>query len=69
MRHLVVVAGLAAFTTALLADIATIEQIIAKVNGEIVTNIDLDHGRAPDSGNQGPGIVVVPIGVNEVALS
>jgi len=46
MRHLVVVAGLAAFTTALRADIATIEQIICKVNGEIVTNIDLDHDRA-----------------------
>ena len=47
MRYLVVVlAGLAAFTVASQADIVTIEQIIAKVNGEIITNVDLDHDRA-----------------------
>jgi len=47
MRYLVVIlAGLAAFTVASLADVVTIEQIIAKVNGEIITNIDLDHDRA-----------------------
>ena len=47
MRYLVVIlAGLAAFTVASLADVVTIEQIIAKVNGEIITNVDLDHDRA-----------------------
>ena len=47
MRYLVVIlAGLAAFTVASLADVVTIEQIVAKVNGEIITNIDLDHDRA-----------------------
>ena len=53
MRYLVVVlAGLAAFTVASLADVVTIEQIIAKVNGEIITNIDLDHDRAtPEAGS------------------
>jgi len=47
MRYLVaILAGLAAFTVASLADVVTIEQIIAKVNGEIITNVDLDHDRA-----------------------
>src|ERR1051326_1118688 len=47
MRYLVVVlAGLAAFAFGLLADVVTVEQIVCKVNGEIVTNIDLDHDRA-----------------------
>jgi peptidyl-prolyl cis-trans isomerase SurA len=47
MRYLVVVvAGLAAFALASQADVVTIEQIIAKVNGDIITNIDLDHDRA-----------------------
>jgi hypothetical protein len=47
MRYLVVIlAGLAAFTVASLAEVVTVEQIIAKVNGEIITNIDLDHDRA-----------------------
>src|SRR5678816_3404877 len=47
MRYLVVIlTGLAAFTVASLADVVTIEQIIAKVNGEIITNVDLDHDRA-----------------------
>jgi peptidyl-prolyl cis-trans isomerase SurA len=47
MRYLVVVlAGLAGFTVASQADVVTVEQIIAKVNGEIITNIDLDHDRA-----------------------
>jgi len=47
MRYLVVIlAGLAAFAVASLADVVTIEQIVAKVNGEIITNIDLDHDRA-----------------------
>ncbi|HEY2845674.1 MAG TPA: peptidylprolyl isomerase, partial [Bryobacteraceae bacterium] len=47
MRKLaVIVAGLAACTFASLADVVTIEQIICKVNGEIITNIDLDHDRA-----------------------
>jgi len=47
MRYLVVLlAGLAGFTVASLADVVTVEQIIAKVNGEIITNVDLDHDRA-----------------------
>jgi len=46
MRYLVVVAGLVAFALASQADVVTIEQIIAKVNGDIITNIDLDHDRA-----------------------
>ena len=45
MRYLVVVAGLVAFAIASQADVVTIEQIICKVNGDIVTNIDLDHDR------------------------
>jgi len=47
MRYLlVVVAGLTACAFASLADVVTIEQIICKVNGEIITNVDLDHDRA-----------------------
>jgi len=46
MRYLVVVAGLVAFALASQADVVTIEQIIAKVNCDIITNIDLDHDRA-----------------------
>jgi peptidyl-prolyl cis-trans isomerase SurA len=46
MRYLVVVVGVAAFVLASQADVVTIEQIICKVNGEIITNIDLDHDRA-----------------------
>ena len=47
MRYLgLVAAGLASFTVASLADVVTVEQIICKVNGEIVTNIDLEHDRA-----------------------
>jgi len=47
MRYLVVVvAGLTAFTIASLADVVTIEQIVCKVNGDIVTNIELDRDRA-----------------------
>lgn len=47
MRYLVaLLAGLAGFTVASQADVVTIEQIIAKVNGEIITNVDLDHDRA-----------------------
>src|ERR1041385_8755499 len=47
MRYFVVtLAGLAAFAVASLADVVTVEQIICKVNGEIITNIDLDHDRA-----------------------
>ena len=47
MRYLVVVlAGLAAFALASQADVVTVEQIICKLNGDIVTNIDLDHDRA-----------------------
>ncbi len=47
MRYLVVVvAGLAAFAFASLADVVTVEQIICKVNGEIITNLDLAHDRA-----------------------
>ena len=46
MRYLVVVAGLVAFALASQADVVTIEQIICKVNGDIVTNIDLEHDRA-----------------------
>jgi len=45
MRYLVVVAGLVAFALASQADVVTIEQIICKVNGDIVTNIDLQHDR------------------------
>jgi len=44
MRYLVVVvAGLVAFAFGSRADVVTIEQIIAKVNGDIITNIDLEH--------------------------
>ena len=46
MRYVVVLAGLVAFALASQADVVTIEQIIAKVNGDIVTNIDLQHDRA-----------------------
>lgn len=46
MRYLVVVVGLVAFAFASQADVVTIEQIICKLNGDIVTNIDLDHDRA-----------------------
>jgi len=47
MRDLVVlVAGLIGFAIGLQADAVTIEQIICKVNGDIVTNIELDHDRA-----------------------
>src|SRR4051812_14533008 len=47
MRYLVLVlAGLVAFTIASQADVVTVEQIICKLNGDIVTNVDLDHDRA-----------------------
>lgn len=46
MRYLVAVAGLVAFALASQADVVTIEQIICKVNSDIITNIDLDHDRA-----------------------
>ena len=47
MRYLgVLAAGLAAFTVSLLADAVTVEQIVCKLNGDIITNIDLDHDRA-----------------------
>jgi peptidyl-prolyl cis-trans isomerase SurA len=46
MRYLVVVAGLVAFAIASQADVVTIEQIICKLNGDIITNIDLEHDRA-----------------------
>jgi parvulin-like peptidyl-prolyl isomerase len=46
MRYLVVVAGLVAFGLASQADVVTIEQIICKVNGDIITNVDLDHDLA-----------------------
>ena len=46
MRYLLVAAGLAAFALASLADVVTVEQIVCKVNGEIITNLDLDHDRA-----------------------
>jgi parvulin-like peptidyl-prolyl isomerase len=47
MRYfVVVVAGLAAFAFASLADVVTIEQIVCKVNGDIITNIELEHDRA-----------------------
>jgi parvulin-like peptidyl-prolyl isomerase len=47
MRYLVVVvAGLVAFALASQADVVTVEQIICKLNGDIITNIDLDHDRA-----------------------
>jgi len=47
MRYLVVVvAGLTAFALASLADVVTIEQIVCKVNGDIITNVELDSDRA-----------------------
>jgi parvulin-like peptidyl-prolyl isomerase len=46
MRYLVVLAGLVAFVIASQADIVTVEQIVCKLNGDIITNIDLDHDRA-----------------------
>jgi parvulin-like peptidyl-prolyl isomerase len=47
MRYLVVVAaGLIAFALASQADVVTVEQIICKLNGDIITNVDLDHDRA-----------------------
>jgi peptidyl-prolyl cis-trans isomerase SurA len=45
MRYVVIVAGLVAFVLASQADVVTIEQIICKVNGDIITNMDLDHDR------------------------
>ncbi|MBZ5635803.1 MAG: peptidyl-prolyl cis-trans isomerase [Acidobacteriia bacterium] len=46
MRYLVVLAGLVAFVIASQADVVTVEQIVCKLNGDIITNIDLDHDRA-----------------------
>jgi parvulin-like peptidyl-prolyl isomerase len=46
MRYLVVIVGLISFALASLADVATIEQIICKVNGDIITNLDLDRDRS-----------------------
>ena len=46
MRYLVVVAGLVAFAIASQADVVTVEQIICKLNGDIITNLDLEHDRA-----------------------
>jgi len=46
MRYLVVVVGLVAFVLGSRADVVTVEQIICKLNGDIITNIDLDHDRA-----------------------
>src|ERR1700674_3183137 len=46
MRYLVALAGLVAFAFAALADVVTVEQIICKLNGDIITNIELDHDRA-----------------------
>jgi parvulin-like peptidyl-prolyl isomerase len=46
MRYLVAVAGLVAFAIASQADVVTVEQIVCKLNGDIVTNIELDHDRA-----------------------
>jgi|SRR5579872_3218965 len=46
MRYLVVLVGVVAFALASQADVVTIEQIICKVNGDIVTNIDIEHDRA-----------------------
>jgi peptidyl-prolyl cis-trans isomerase SurA len=45
MRYLVVLVGLVAFALASQADVVTIEQIICKLNGDIITNIDLEHDR------------------------
>jgi peptidyl-prolyl cis-trans isomerase SurA len=47
MRYLVVVVtGLASFAVASLADVVTVEQIICRLNGDIVTNVELDRDRA-----------------------
>lgn len=47
MRYLVVlVAGLIGFAIGVQADAVTVEQIICKVNGDIITNVDLNHDRA-----------------------
>ena len=47
MRYLLVtIAGLVAFVVASQADVVTVEQIICKLNGDIITNIDLDRDRA-----------------------
>jgi parvulin-like peptidyl-prolyl isomerase len=47
MRHVVVlIAGLVAFVIASQADVVTVEQIICKLNGDIITNVDLEHDRA-----------------------
>ncbi len=46
MRYLVVVSGLIAFVIASQAGVVTVEQIVCKLNGDIITNIDLDHDRA-----------------------
>lgn len=46
MRYLVVAAGLAAMAFGALADVETVEQIICKLNGDIITNIELDRDRA-----------------------
>jgi peptidyl-prolyl cis-trans isomerase SurA len=47
MRYLgVLAAGLIAFVIASQAGVVTVEQIVCKLNGDIITNIDLDHDRA-----------------------
>ena len=47
MRYLgVLAAGLVAFAIASQADVVTVEQIVCKLNGDIITNLDLDHDRA-----------------------
>jgi len=47
MRYLgVLAAGLIAFVIASQAGVVTVEEIVCKLNGDIITNIDLDHDRA-----------------------
>jgi peptidyl-prolyl cis-trans isomerase SurA len=40
------VSGFATFALASMADVPAVEQIICKVNGNIITNLDLERGRA-----------------------
>jgi parvulin-like peptidyl-prolyl isomerase len=54
MRHLTILAGLSVSTVLLAADATIVEEIVCRVNGDIITRKDLEKDRAqmPDAGKQ-----------------
>jgi parvulin-like peptidyl-prolyl isomerase len=54
MRHLTVLAGLSVSTVLLAADATIVEEIVCRVNGDIITRKDLEKDRAalPDAGRE-----------------